>query len=48
MCLMDSGCSCHITRSSKWFSSLDPVIGKEFITFGDSQELRLSLVAPFE
>jgi hypothetical protein len=33
--LMDSGCSCHMTRSSKWFSSHDRVIGKEYITFGD-------------
>jgi hypothetical protein len=33
--LMDSGCSRHMTGSSKWFSSLDPVIGKEYITFGD-------------
>ena len=33
--LMDSGYSRHMTRSSKWFSSLDPVIGKEYITFGD-------------
>jgi hypothetical protein len=33
--LLDSGCSRHMTGSSKWFSSLDPVIGKEYITFGD-------------
>jgi hypothetical protein len=33
--LMDSVCLCHMTGSSKWFSSLDPVIGKEYITFGD-------------
>jgi hypothetical protein len=33
--LMDSGYSRHMTESSKWFSSLDPVIGKEYITFGD-------------
>jgi hypothetical protein len=32
---MDSGCSRHMTRSSKWFSSLDPMISKEYITFGD-------------
>jgi hypothetical protein len=25
-----------MTRSKKWFSSLDPVIGKEYITFGDN------------
>jgi hypothetical protein len=33
--LMDSSCSRHMTGNSKWFSSLDPVIGKEYITFGD-------------
>jgi hypothetical protein len=32
---MDSDCSRHMTGSSKWFSSLDPVIGKEYITFED-------------
>jgi hypothetical protein len=31
---MDSGCSRHTTRSTIWFSSLDPMIGKEYITFG--------------
>jgi transposase InsO family protein len=35
MWLIDSGCSRHMTGSSKWFSSLDPVISKEYITFGD-------------
>jgi hypothetical protein len=35
MWLMDSSCSCHMTESNKWFSSLDPVIGKAYITFGD-------------
>jgi hypothetical protein len=33
--LMDFGCSHHMTRSKNWFSSLNPVIGKEYITFGD-------------
>jgi hypothetical protein len=33
MWLMDSGCSHHMTRSSRWFSSLDPMIGKEYIIF---------------
>ena len=33
--LMDSSCSCHMTRSKKWCSSPDPMIGKEYITFGD-------------
>jgi hypothetical protein len=48
MWLMDSLCSCHMIRSNKWFSSLDPMIGKEYITFGVSREVRLSLVALFE
>jgi hypothetical protein len=33
--LMNSGCSHHMTGSKKWFSSLDLVISKEYITFGD-------------
>jgi hypothetical protein len=33
--LMDFGCSRHMTRSKNWFSSLYPVIGKEYITSGD-------------
>jgi hypothetical protein len=33
--LTNSGYSCHMTGSSRWFSSLDPVIGKEYITFRD-------------
>ena len=36
--LIDSGCSRHMTGSSKWFSSLNPVIGKEYITFGDNSK----------
>jgi hypothetical protein len=32
---MDSGCLHHVTRSNKWSSSLNPVIGKEYITFRD-------------
>ena len=32
---MDSDCSRHMTGSKKWFSGLDPVIGKEYITFRD-------------
>jgi hypothetical protein len=35
MWLMDSGGSRHMIRSKKWFSSLNPVIGKEYVTFGD-------------
>jgi hypothetical protein len=34
--LMDFGYSCHMTRSTRWFSNLDLMIGKEYITFVDS------------
>jgi hypothetical protein len=33
--LMDYSYLCHMTGSSKWFSSLDPMIGKECLTFRD-------------
>jgi hypothetical protein len=36
--LNDSGSSHHMTESSKWFSSLDPVQCKEYITFGDNSK----------
>ena len=36
--LFDSGCSLHMTGSSKWFSSLEPVSCKEYITFGDNSK----------
>jgi hypothetical protein len=32
---MDSGCSRHMTESFRWLSNLDPMISKEYITFGD-------------
>ncbi|WVZ84795.1 hypothetical protein U9M48_031782 [Paspalum notatum var. saurae] len=34
--IMDSGCSMHMTGHHKWFSSLNPVSTKEYITFGDN------------
>ncbi|WVZ81506.1 hypothetical protein U9M48_028873 [Paspalum notatum var. saurae] len=34
--IMDSGCSRHMTGQRKWFSSLNPVSTKEYITFGDN------------
>jgi len=34
--LMDSGCSCHMTGSHRWFSSLTPTKDKEYIVFGDN------------
>ncbi|WVZ63312.1 hypothetical protein U9M48_012953 [Paspalum notatum var. saurae] len=34
--IMDFGCSRHMTRHRKWFSSLNPVSTKEYITFGDN------------
>jgi hypothetical protein len=36
--LMDSGCSRHMTRNNKWFSSLTPLSHKEYVTFGDDQK----------
>jgi hypothetical protein len=32
---MDIDGSHHMTRSNKWFIGLDPMNGKEYITFGD-------------
>ncbi|WVZ80221.1 hypothetical protein U9M48_027714 [Paspalum notatum var. saurae] len=34
--IMDSGCSRHMTGHRKWFSSLNPISTKEYITFGDN------------
>ncbi|WVZ75491.1 LOW QUALITY PROTEIN: hypothetical protein U9M48_023537 [Paspalum notatum var. saurae] len=34
--IMDSVSSRHMTRHRKWFSSLNPVSTKEYITFGDN------------
>jgi hypothetical protein len=36
--LIDFGYSRHMIRSSKWFSSLDPMQCKEYITFGDNSK----------
>ena len=35
MWIMDSGCSRHMTRQRRWFSSLTPTSGKDYITFRD-------------
>ncbi|WVZ70844.1 LOW QUALITY PROTEIN: hypothetical protein U9M48_019480 [Paspalum notatum var. saurae] len=34
--IMDSGCYRHMTGHRRWFSSLNPVDTKEYITFGDN------------
>ncbi|WVZ58356.1 hypothetical protein U9M48_008635 [Paspalum notatum var. saurae] len=34
--IMDSSCSRHMTGHRKWFSSINPVSTKEYITFGDN------------
>ncbi|XP_066361199.1 uncharacterized protein [Miscanthus floridulus] len=39
MWFIDSGCLRHMTKSLKWFSSLNPMQCKEYITFGDNQSL---------
>jgi hypothetical protein len=36
--LMDSGCSRHMTENKKWFSSLTPLLHKEYVTFGDDKK----------
>ncbi|KAJ1255609.1 hypothetical protein BS78_K182600 [Paspalum vaginatum] len=36
--IMDSGCSRHMTGHRRWFSSLNPVCTKEYITFGDNDQ----------
>ncbi|WVZ63222.1 hypothetical protein U9M48_012867 [Paspalum notatum var. saurae] len=41
MWIMDSGCSRHMTRHRKWFSSLHPVSTKEYITFGDNGKAKV-------
>ena len=41
---MDSGCSRHMTGNSHWFSSLTPVMNKEYITFGDNGRGRVRSV----
>jgi hypothetical protein len=42
--LMDSGCSRHMTRHSRWFSSLNPMMKKEYITFGDNGKGKVKTV----
>jgi hypothetical protein len=39
--LIDSGCSRHMTGDRWWFSSLTPVMTKEYITFGDNGKGRV-------
>jgi hypothetical protein len=39
--LIDSGCSRHMTEDRRWFSSLTPVMTKEYITFGDNGKGRV-------
>jgi hypothetical protein len=36
--LIDFGFTRYVIGSSKWFSSLDPVQYKEYITFGDNSK----------
>jgi hypothetical protein len=38
MWLMDSGCSRHMTKNKKWFSSLTPLSHKEYVTFGNDKK----------
>jgi hypothetical protein len=36
--LMDSGCSRHMSRNKKWFSSFTPLSHKEYVSFGDDKK----------
>jgi hypothetical protein len=38
---MDSGCSRHMIRNKKWFSSLTPLSHKEYVTFGDDKKCKV-------
>jgi hypothetical protein len=42
--LIDSGYSRHMTGDRRWFSSLTPVMTKEYITYGDNGKGRVLLV----
>jgi hypothetical protein len=35
---MDSGCSRHMIKNKKWFSSLTLLSHKEYVTFGDDKK----------
>jgi hypothetical protein len=35
---MDSDCSRHMTENKKWFSSLTPLLHKEYVTFRDDKK----------
>jgi hypothetical protein len=39
--LMDFGCSRHLTRNKKWFSSLTLMSHKEYVTFWDDKKCKL-------
>ena len=39
--MIDSGCSRHMAGDRRWFSSLTPVVTKEYITFGDNGKGRV-------
>ncbi|WVZ75675.1 hypothetical protein U9M48_023710 [Paspalum notatum var. saurae] len=43
--IMDSGCSRHMTGHRKWFSSLNPMSTKEYITFEDNGQVGPARVA---
>jgi hypothetical protein len=42
--LIDSGCSQHMTRNSRWFSNLTAMMHKEYITFRDNGRGRVRSV----
>jgi hypothetical protein len=42
--LIDFGCSRHMTGDRRWFSSLTPVMTKEYITYGENGKGRVLTV----
>jgi hypothetical protein len=39
--LMDSDCSRHMIGDKKWFSSLTPLLHKEYVSFGDDKKSKV-------
>jgi hypothetical protein len=38
---MDSDCERHMTGDKKWFSSITPLLHKEYVTFGDDKKAKV-------
>jgi hypothetical protein len=46
--LMDFGCSRHMTKNKKWFSSLTLLSHKEYVTFGDGKKGKVLITGIIE